>query len=149
MSLFAQLLYTTALFFEEMNMSNYYFSTSINQPIDEAIDTLKATLHNHKLGIVSDVNVQAIVKNKLDEDMTAYRILGACNPMLAKRMIDELPQAGTLLPCTIIAREDGAVTTFDFMNPKTVLGLADNALMNEVAEDATARLKAVVADLSE
>ncbi len=128
-------------------MSNYCFSTSIDQPIDEAIETLKATLHNHKLGIVSDVNVQAIVKNKLDEDMTAYRILGACNPMLAKRMTDEVPQAGTLLPCTIIAREDGSQTTFDFMDPMAVLSLADNAIMNEVAEDATARLKAVVAEL--
>lgn len=128
-------------------MPDYCYSIRINQSIDNAIETLKTTLHNHKLGIVSDVNVQAIVKNKLDQDMTAYRILGACNPMLAKRMIDEIPEAGTLLPCTIVARENNTKTTFDFMDPIAVLGIANNETMNEVAKDADKRLKAVIADL--
>lgn len=132
---------------EKPKMPDYCYSTSINQPIDNAIETLKSTLHTHKLGIVSDVNVQAIVKNKLDQDMTAYRILGACNPMLAKRMIDEIPEAGALLPCTIVARENNGKTTFDFMDPIAVLGIANNEIMTEVAQDADKRLKAVIADL--
>ncbi|HIO91313.1 MAG TPA: DUF302 domain-containing protein [Leucothrix mucor] len=128
-------------------MPNFVFSTQLNQPIDEAIETLKSTLMNHHLGIVSDVNVAAIVKNKLDEEMPAYRILGACNPMMAKKMIEAIPEAGALLPCTIVARELDGNTIFDFMNPITVLGIADNDVMDTVAAEATEKLKAVIVDL--
>jgi uncharacterized protein (DUF302 family) len=128
-------------------MSDYCFSTQIDQPIDDAIETLKSILMSHHLGIVSDVNVAAIIKIKLDEDMSAYRILGACNPKMAKSMIDEVPQAGALLPCTIVARETDGKTTFDFMDPTVVLGIANNDIMNSVAADAKQRLEAVVADL--
>jgi uncharacterized protein (DUF302 family) len=86
-------------------MTRFIFSTELNQPIDNAIETLKAALMNQHLGIVSDVNVAGIIKTKLDEEMPAYRILGACNPKMAKNMLDEIPQAGVLLPCTIVARE--------------------------------------------
>jgi uncharacterized protein (DUF302 family) len=128
-------------------MTNYAFSTQLQQPIDDAIETLKATLMNHHLGIVSDVNVAGIVKNKLDQDMPAYRILGACNPKMAKTMIDAVPQAGALLPCTIVARVEGGSTVFDFMDPVTVLALAENDVMNQVASEAKEKLQAVIKDL--
>ncbi|MCK5810467.1 MAG: DUF302 domain-containing protein [Cocleimonas sp.] len=128
-------------------MSDYCFSTHIDQPIDAAIETLKTILMRHHLGIVSEVNVATIIKTKLDEDMPAYRILGACNPKMAKSMIDEIPQAGALLPCTIVAREAEDKTVFDFMDPEVVLGIANNDMMNRIAADAKQRLNAVVADL--
>ncbi len=128
-------------------MTPYYFSTQLQLPIDEAIETLKSTLMNHHLGIVSDVNVAGIVKNKLDQDMPAYRILGACNPMMAKSMIDAVPQAGTLLPCTIVAREENGNTVFDFMDPVTVLSIADNETMYQVALQAREKLQSAIKDL--
>ena len=128
-------------------MSNFVFSTQLNQPIDTAIDTLKTTLMSHHLGIVSDVNVAAIIKHKLDEDITAYRILGACNPKMAKIMIEAMPEAGALLPCTIVAREVNGNTIFDFMDPIRVLGIANNDIMDAVAVEATEKLKAVIIDL--
>jgi len=130
-------------------MADYFFSTQINQPIDTAIETLKATLMNHHLGIVSDVNVAGIIKSKLDEDIPAYRILGACNPKMAKAMIEEVPQAGALLPCTIVAREVDGNTMFDFMDPITVLGIANNDTMDAVAKEAAEKLRAVVAELEQ
>lgn len=129
-------------------MQDYIFSTQIDQPIDIAIETLKTTLMRQHLGIVSEVNVAAIVKTKLDEDMPAYRILGACNPKMAKSMLDEVPQAGALLPCTIVAREVDGATVFDFMDPVVVLGIANNDMMNAIAADAKHRLEAVVAELN-
>ena len=126
---------------------NFVFSTRINQPIDAAIETLKSALMQHHLGIVSDVNVTNIVKNKLNEDMPAYRILGACNPKMAKTMIDDLPEAGVLLPCTIVAREVAGNTVINFMDPVSVLGIANNETMNQVAQDAAQRLRATLADL--
>lgn len=128
-------------------MSEFSFSAEVAQPIDQAIETLKSTLKNHHLGIVSDVDVSGIIKNKLGEEMAPYRILGACNPKMAKDMIDDLPQAGALLPCTIVARETDGKTVFDFMDPVTVLGLANNAVMDQVAKEAEEKLKAAIADL--
>jgi uncharacterized protein (DUF302 family) len=128
---------------------NFVFSTQIDQPIDEAIETLKAALMKHHLGIVSDVNVSGIIKNKLDQDMPAYRLLGACNPGMAKTMLDDLPEVGVLLPCTIVAREVAGNTVVDFMDPVTVLGIADNETVNKVAQDARERLTAVIADLAQ
>jgi uncharacterized protein (DUF302 family) len=128
---------------------NYVFSTKINKPIDDAIETLKNSLMKQHLGIVSDVNVAGIIKNKLNQEMPAYRLLGACNPQMAKTMIDNLPEVGVLLPCTIVAREVRGNTVIDFMDPVGVLGIANNETLNKVAKDADERLKAVIADLEQ
>ena len=126
---------------------SYTLTTSLKQPIDDAIETLKTTLASHKLGIVSEVNVQATIKNKLNEDIAPYRILGACNPGMAKKIIEAAPEAGALLPCTIVAREDNGETIFHFMAPEPVLGLEENAVVKEVAKLATEHLTAAIADL--
>ena len=129
-------------------MTNFVFSAEVNQPIDAAIETLKETLMKQHLGIVSDVNVQGVVKMKLDEEMAPYHILGACNPRMAKDMIEDIPEAGALLPCTIIAREVDGKTIFDFMDPVVVLGIAQNAVMDRVAAEAKVKLEAVAAELN-
>lgn len=126
---------------------SYTLTTSINQPIDEAIESLKSALMNHKLGIVSDINVQATIKTKLNEDISPYRILGACNPGLAKKMIDAAPEAGALLPCTIVAREENNETIFHFMAPEPVFELEKNTVVQEVAKLATKHLTAVITEL--
>ena len=126
---------------------SYTLTTSLKQPIDEAIETLKSTLMTHKLGIVSEVNVQATIKNKLGEEIAPYRILGACNPGMAKKIIEAAPEAGALLPCTIVAREEDGNTIFHFMAPEPVLSLEDNAVVQEVAKLATEHLKAAITDL--
>ena len=126
---------------------SYTLTASIKQPIDDAIETLKSTLMNHKLGIVSEINVQAAIKNKLGEDIAPYRILGACNPGMAKKIIEAAPEAGALLPCTIVVREEDGTTIFHFMAPEPVLGLEGNAVVQEVAKEATQHLNAVISDL--
>jgi len=127
---------------------SYTLTASLNQPIDDAIETLKSTLMTHKLGIVSEVNVQATIKNKLNEDITPYRILGVCNPGMAKKIIEAAPEAGALLPCTIVAREEDGKTIFHFMAPEPVLGLENNAVVQEVAKLATTHINAAIDDLN-
>jgi len=122
----------------------YSFSITMDQPVDAAIEKLTQALSEEKLGIVSDINVAAIMKKKLDLDVPPYRILGACAPGLAKRVLDAEPEAGALLPCNIIVRETGeAKTSVDFMDPVSVLGLTDNPTINDVASEARAILKRV------
>lgn len=127
---------------------NYCFSVILDKPVDDAIELLKQALAEQQLGIVSDVDVAGVVKNKLDQDMPAYRILGACNPQMAKTMIDAVPQAGALLPCTIVVRALADGAAIDFMNPLNVMSLADSAVMNEVASDALAKLHSVADKLT-
>jgi len=102
----------------------------------------------HKLGIVSEVDVQATLKNKLGEDIAPYRILGACNPGMAKKIIEAEPTAGALLPCTVVAREENGETHFHFMQPETVLGLESNPVIQAVAKEAAGHIEAVVSDLN-
>lgn len=127
---------------------SYTLSTSIKKPIDAAIETLKSACANHQLGIVSDVDVQATIKNKLGEEIAPYRILGACNPGMAKQVINAVPEAGALLPCTIVVREVNGETFFDFMAPETVFALETNATVQEVAKTATSHLQAVIDELN-
>jgi uncharacterized protein (DUF302 family) len=128
----------------------YEFNVTIKQPFGPAIETLKACLQEEHLGIVSDVDVQAVFKNKIGKDIPGYRILGACNPRLAERVIEAEPNAGVLLPCNLVAREAGPdETVISFMDPIAVLGLSDAAEARVVAGEARAMLDRVVARLAE
>ncbi|HSQ08814.1 MAG TPA: DUF302 domain-containing protein [Chromatiaceae bacterium] len=126
----------------------YTFGVTLDLPFDAAAEKTIAALAAEKLGIVSDVNVAAILKAKLGEDIGAYRILGACAPGLAKRVIEAVPTAGALLPCSVVVRSLGeGRTAVDFMDPVTVLGLAQSPATDAVAAEARAILERVCAAL--
>ncbi len=126
----------------------YSFSVTRNEPVDAAIERLRAVLQAHHLGIVSDVDVQKILQAKLGEDIPPYRILGACNPGLAKRVVTADPAAGTLLPCNIVVRGEGEGTVIHFMDPEPVLALADHPELAAVAREAKEILQQVAAELA-
>jgi uncharacterized protein (DUF302 family) len=126
----------------------YTFGVTLDLPFDAAAEKTIAALAAEKLGIVSDVNVAAVLKAKLGEDIGAYRILGACAPGLAKRVIEAVPTAGALLPCSVVVRSLGeGRTAVDFMDPVTVLGLAQSPATDAVAAEARAILERVCAAL--
>lgn len=127
----------------------YEFNTTINQPFEEAVETVKAVLMENQLGIVSEVNVQGIFKNKMDKDIPAYRIFGACNPKLADRVIGDEPNAGVLLPCNFIMRETDEGTVVSFMDPETIMNLTDSDAAKEVGKEAKAKLQGVIAQLEQ
>ena len=121
----------------------YAFNVQLDLPIEEAIANLTAALADEKLGVVSDVDVQAIFKAKLGEAFRPYRILGACGPGLAKRIIAADPKAGALLPCTVVVQDNKDGTLISFMDPVAVLKLAENPLIDEIAAEARAILERV------
>ena len=126
---------------------SYEMHLTLDLPFDEAFEKVKKTLMEHHLGVVSDVNVQAIFKAKLDKEIPAYHIYGACNPGLADRVIGADPNAGTLLPCNFVMYEQDGKTMVSFMDPVPVLALADHEEIQAVAREAREILEKVVAAL--
>lgn len=122
----------------------YVFGVVLAVPMGAAVEKVTAALQAEKLGVVSDVDVGGIIKAKLGEDIGAYRILGACQPGLAKRVIGAQPAAGVLLPCNLVLRSvDGGNTAVDFMDPVTVLAHAEHPEIAKVAEEARVILERV------
>ena len=126
----------------------YEFNLTLDLPFEQALEKVREALMSEHLGIVSEVDVQAIFKAKMDKDIPPYRILGACNPKLADRVIAVEPNAGTLLPCNFVLRDAGdGKTVVSFMDPVAVLGLSESAEVRTVAEEARDKLQRVVAGL--
>ncbi len=122
----------------------YVFGVVLAVPMGAAVEKVTAALQAEKLGVVSDVDVGGLIKAKLGEDIGAYRILGACQPGLAKRVIGAQPAAGVLLPCNLVLRSvDGGNTAVDFMDPVTVLAHAEHPEIAKVAEEARVILERV------
>ena len=122
----------------------YGFSITMKGSMDEIVDKVTDALKTEGFGVLTEIDVQATLKNKIDVDRKPYKILGACNPQLANQTINAEPDIGLLLPCNVVVREeeDGSMTVA-FMDPMAVLDLVDNAKVHEVAKDVKARLERV------
>jgi uncharacterized protein (DUF302 family) len=127
----------------------YEFNIELDLPVADVEARLREALLAEQFGIVSDVDVQAIFKAKMGKDIPAYRILGACNPGLADRVLSAEPNAGALLPCNVVVRDaGGGRTVVSVMDPVAVLGLSSSPAAHAVAAEARARLGRVVAKLA-
>ena len=97
--------------------SSFGFGKRVDLGFDEAIDKVTADLQTEGFGVLSDIDVAAKLKEKLDKDMPRYRILGACNPPLAWDAIHAVEDIGLLLPCNVIVREVDGQVAVDSMDP--------------------------------
>ena len=131
-----------------MMNSDFGFGKVVDVSFDDAIEKVTAELEKEGFGVLSDIDVAAKMKAKLDKDMPRYRILGACNPALAYQAISAVEDIGLLLPCNVLVREDASDKVHvDFMDPESVLSLVKDPGVAPLASDVKDRLQRVLAAL--
>jgi uncharacterized protein (DUF302 family) len=116
----------------------------------QAVERTVAALKEQGFGVLTEIDVQATLKKKLDVDFRPYIILGACNPPLAHRALSTEQQVGLLLPCNVIVfQNDDGTSTVSALNPMAAMTVAGNPALEEVAAAATAKLTAALDSLKE
>jgi uncharacterized protein (DUF302 family) len=120
---------------------------TIAGPFAQAIDKVTAALKQEGFGVLSDIDIQKAMQEKLGVAMPGYRILGACNPPLAHRALQAEPEIGLLLPCNVTVRADTSAegtVIVDAMDPKVMVQVSDQPGLQEVADEAAAKLRAAI-----
>jgi uncharacterized protein (DUF302 family) len=125
-----------------------FTTTLTGLSFDDALTKTTDALKVEGFGVLSDIDVQRAMKEKLGADMPPYRILGACNPPLAHQALQAVPDIGLLLPCNVIVREEvpGRVVV-GFLDPQVMVGLANHPGVKSVADEAEGRLRRACAAL--
>ncbi|WP_280467509.1 DUF302 domain-containing protein [Nocardia cyriacigeorgica] len=127
-------------------------STSVHSSFDEAVAITREALADQGFGVLTDIDMRATMKAKLDHDMEDYRILGACNPPLAHQAVDIERRIGLLLPCNVVVRrdpDDDATIHIEAMNPELMVQITDDPGLRPVAAEATTRLRAAIAAIDQ
>jgi uncharacterized protein (DUF302 family) len=128
-------------------LSTFTFGTRLPGSIASVRPRVEAALRAEGFGILTEIDVQATMKEKLGIDRAPYLILGACNPPLAHQALEANPSVGALLPCNVVLREDGGEILVEAMDPMAALGIVDEPGVRAVAEEAKARLARVIGAL--
>ena len=123
----------------------YYFSKTLNLAFDKAITGVTEELKKEGFGILTEIDVKATLKKKLDVDFRNYRILGACNPPFAYKALQAEDKIGTMLPCNVIVQEisDGKVEV-TAIDPLASMQAVENPALKAIAAEISGKLKKVI-----
>lgn len=123
---------------------NYGYSKKVDLQYRDAITRTKEALANAGFGVLTEIDVQATLKEKLDIDEEPYLILGACNPKLAHQAIKAETEIGLLLPCNVIVYEREGEVTVSAILPASAMSIVDNPKLTSVASEVESQLKQVI-----
>lgn len=125
--------------------TRYGFGKAVEMPFDAAVEKATEELRKEGFGILSDIDVAAALKKKLGREMPPYRILGACNPPFAHKVLEAEPSIGLLLPCNVVVRQDNeGKVHVEFMDPLALLELVNRQEVTQVAIEIKQRLERVM-----
>jgi uncharacterized protein (DUF302 family) len=124
---------------------SYHFSKILDVTFEEAVDRITEELKKEGFGILTEVDVQATLKKKLDVDFRKYKILGACNPPLAYKALQNEDKIGLMLPCNIVVQElpNGKIETAA-VDPVASMQSIKNPNLQDVAAQVQKKLKSVI-----
>jgi len=128
---------------------NYALSTKVSSSFSDTVERVRAALATQGFGVVSEIDIQATLKKKIDVDVPAQLILGACNPQHAHRAMQAEPSVSVLLPCNVVVREagDGSGTIVEMIDPQTMVQITDNPEMRAVADEIGKMLDAALTEI--
>ena len=131
-------------------ITDYAFRTRVDLPFEAAVEEVTGALKEEGFGVLTEIDVRATLKKKLDVDFRKYVILGACNPPLAYQALNSELEIGLLLPCNVIVYEEdnqkGSIVSI--VDPISMLGVVINPSLDSVANEARSRLQRVLAAIA-
>jgi uncharacterized protein (DUF302 family) len=125
----------------------YYFAKTVNIPFDQAVDKTIAALKERGIGVLTRIDVQSTLKEKIGADFHPYVILGACNPRMAHQALQAEDKIGTMLPCNVIVQAADGRTEVAAVDPVASMQAIENAALAGIASKVRDELKAVVQSL--
>ena len=129
-------------------VADYAFRTQLDLPYEQAVEKVTAALKAEGFGVLTEIDVKATLKKKLDADFRKYVILGACNPPLAHQALNTELEIGLLLPCNVIVYEEDGGSVVSIVDPISMLGVVQSPELDLVAQEARSRLQRVIESLS-
>ena len=127
----------------------YGLTAIVERPFDEVVEEVKEALARQGFGVLTEIDIKATLKKKLDVDVDEQVILGACNPTFAYEALQMEPSIGLLLPCNVVVRSSSGATTVEMIDPQTMVDVTGNPRMPEVASQVRALLAAALADVAD
>ena len=125
----------------------YSFSRILSLPYEVTVTRVKEGLKSEGFGVLTEIDVQKTLKEKLNQDFRKYIILGACNPPLAHRVLKAEPEVGVLLPCNVLVYEEEGKTVVSAMDPEAAMVLVKNERVSEVAKQVRQKMERVLNSL--
>lgn len=127
---------------------SYALSTTVNRPFAETLEATRSALSDQGFGVLTEIDIAATLKAKLDVDIASQVILGACRPPLAQAALEAEPSIGLLLPCNVVVRAVSDDSTLvEAMDPAIMVTVTRNENLTDVAADARERLRNTLAAL--
>ena len=124
---------------------SYGNSITVSLPFAETVERVREELKAEGFGVLTEIDIATTLREKLNEQVEDYVILGACNPPLAHQALQADRSIGLLLPCNIVVRTTTTGTVVEALDPQIMVGLSDNPELKSVADDAAARLERMLA----
>jgi len=125
----------------------YYFSKKLNTTFDDALVRVTDELKKEGFGILTEIDVQAAMKKKLNLDFRKYRILGACNPPFAHKALEAEDKIGTMLPCNVIVQETDGGVEVAAIDPVASMQAVENPALRGIATEVRSKLEKVIESL--
>jgi len=125
--------------------NRYGFGKSVALSFNQALAKVTAELQKEGFGVLTEIDVASTLKKKLDHNIPPYRILGACNPALARRALTAEPSIGLLLPCNVVVRQDAAGTVqVEFLDPGMIGQMTSNPDVGPIGIEVREKLQRVM-----